>query len=917
MDNQIAQKIKIKSQMPAKRRRRDRLVGLWAKLPLVLRVIAASALILTILAVGVGYWRSRNNQNFRMKGEQPQLSMEVLAIVNGYERRVTDGDKLQLLVRADRETTYADGRHELDNVFLENYPEGSATPDRISAIKAVYTPDQSKPEIFTVNFSGNVNFESRDGLKVQTEQISYDRSTEFAETASQINFSRENISGSAAGAKLHFKDKKLELQNQVEINVAPNGNLAKNSLTDFGTSAVKITAMRAGFDQNLERFELEQGVNIVITPQTGENVPTTIRAEKAVYEKDAQKIDLSGGVEIVSASDNALSLNGENKKAVNSIVPVTIRANAASYEQGNGKIHLIGGASVQQGNELMNGDSITADISKQKKLEKVLTRGSAFLRTASAERTTEVNAAEMFFAFDANQQIQNANAAGGVTVRSLSGENLIQLSDANSLVLNFKSAKNQSLLEKLKTEGNTNVSLTANNSADYSNVNMIAPNWTEVLFVPQTDKSLLKQMTTGGRTTVTMSAPQSNSQNPRATNKKLIADSLKLIWNAAGKDLSRAEAIGNAELYVFPLGSAPDVDKQSLFAARFDCDFYESGNLAKTFTASGKAKAVLEPTQPTQERGVRNLFAEKMAANFQQGTQALESFNANGNAKFNESDRNGVANSFNYTANDEVVRLRGGEPTVWDNRARLKAAEIDWDTRREISYLRGKVATTYYSQEQTGGATPFSKVNAPVFLVSNQAEFNHATGVAVYTGNARAWQENNFVRAEKLILKRDEQSMFGEGKVQSALYNARRRENGKEMEVPVFAQSDRIAYSDKQKLLRYESNVDIRQGTERITGGIAEVYLNANNDVEKTLAQNSVVVTQPGRKATGDWAQYTTADEVVILRGNPATVEDAQQGSAQGRQLTLYLRQNRFEGQGGATPTAPGRVRSTHKVKKQ
>ncbi len=908
--------------MPARKpRRASAFIDLWATLPLFLRLLAISVLAVTLTAIVIGYWGLRDKQDFHLKGENPQLTMEVEAVVNGYERRMTNGDKLQMLIRADRETKYTDGRHELDNIFLENYPENSATPDRITAIKAVYRPDAANnPESFTVDFSGNVNFESRDGLKTQTEQITYDKQHEFAETASALHFTRDNISGSAVGAKMNVKDKHLELLNQVEINVAPNGNAAKNSLTDFGASNVKINAAHASFDQELAQFELEQGVNIVITPQAGGNAPTTIRAEKAVYQKDAQKLDLSGDVEIVSASDNVSGLSGNNQKVSGgktSSVPVTIRANAASYEQGNGKIYLVGNASVEQGGELMNGEKITADLNKQKKIQAASSIGSAFLRTASPDRTTTVNAAEIDFKFDDKQQIQIANAATNVKVRSISGASTIDLTDANSLVLNFKAIQDKSLLERMTTSGNTNVNLTNTSSADYSNVQMHAPNSTETLFMAQGDKSLLKQMTTGGRTTVVMTAPQAQSQNPKAANKKLIADSLKLLWSGTGQDLDRAEAVGNAELYIFPLAPAPDADKDSLFAARFDCDFYETGNLAKTFVATGTAKAILEPTVPSPERGVKTLLADKMAANFDRATQAVASFNASGNSKFNELDRNGVANTFVYTAADEVVRLRGGEPTVWDSRARLKAVEIDSSTRTKISNLRGKVATTYYSQEQTGGATPFTKVDSPVFIVSNAAEFNHSTGMAVYTGNARAWQENNFVRADKLVLQRDSKSMFGEGAVQSALYNAKRRENGKETTVPVFAASDRLNYSDVNKLLRYESNVDIRQGTDRITGGVAEVYLNPANEVDKTLAQTNVVVTQPGRKATGDWAQYTAADEVIILRGNPATVEDAAQGTSNGRQLTVYTKENRIENQGGAIQGSPGRVRSTHKITKQ
>lgn len=98
---------------------------------------------------------------------------------------------------------------------------------------------------------------------------------------------------------------------------------------------------------------------------------------------------------------------------------------------------------------------------------------------------------------------------------------------------------------------------------------------------------------------------------------------------------------------------------------------------------------------------------------------------------------------------------------------------------------------------------------------------------------------------------------------------------------------------------------------------MAEVYLNAANEVNKSILQNAVVITQPGRKATGDWAQYTAADEVFILRGNPAYVEDAERGNSSGKQVAVYLRENRIEGQGGTKANSPGRVRSSHKITKQ
>jgi hypothetical protein len=64
---------------------------------------------------------------------------------------------------------------------------------------------------------------------------------------------------------------------------------------------------------------------------------------------------------------------------------------------------------------------------------------------------------------------------------------------------------------------------------------------------------------------------------------------------------------------------------------------------------------------------------------------------------------------------------------------RTKGAELDSDLANQISYSRGRTTTTYYSQEQTNGAVPFSKVKSPVYVVGDRAEVHHDTGVATYT----------------------------------------------------------------------------------------------------------------------------------------------------------------------------------------
>ena len=164
-----------------------------ANLPKYVRVAAIVALCLTILAIGIGFYRAGNHQEFRLKPEHAQLSKDVVAEVNGYERTETDGNVKKFYIKADKARTFTDNHQELENVFLEVFNEESPASDKITAEKAIYIPAENKN--FTAYFAGNVNIATRDNLKVKTEQINYTKETETAEADELVEFERENVSG--------------------------------------------------------------------------------------------------------------------------------------------------------------------------------------------------------------------------------------------------------------------------------------------------------------------------------------------------------------------------------------------------------------------------------------------------------------------------------------------------------------------------------------------------------------------------------------------------------------------------------------------------------------------------------------------------------------------------------------------------
>ncbi len=612
-------------------------------------------------------------------------------------------------------------------------------------------------------------------------------------------------------------------------------------------------------------FDRNSGVAQTDSPVSFERENVSGTSTGAVMEQKSKRLELKKDVQLTIAPNESMKSSSRSR-------PVSIKAGHGTFEQFSMQLAFSGGATVEQESDVLSGDNITAFINQQKRLERAEIRGNSYLRVIDPGRAAEVHSTNMDFFMDKDQRLERAVANNDVSARTLEGDSDVQISGSNSLEVTFQANK---------------------------------------------DDSLLKQMNAGGRSVITMSAPKSKANDPRAANKRLTANAVKLTWRTTGRDLEKAEASGDAELFVEPVVSSARAERKKLNAPQFDCDFFEAGNLARTCKATGGAKATLDPMQPAQDRGTRTLTSQNMTTVFLKDTQDVERMDAQGDSKFNENDRNGVAANASYVAADQTVRLRGGDPTVWDSRGRTKAVELDADLANDVSYARGKTTTTYYSQEQTNGATPFSKVKSPVYIVSERGEFRHQSGQAIYYGNAKAWQDDNYVRGDKLVIYMNDKRMEASGNVQTTIYNAKGREENKNTVVPVFASADSMFYSDPDRTIHYEGNVDIKQGTDRMTSGVADVYLQKeSNEMEKTIAQRNVVLTQPNRKGTGDWVEYTSANEIAILKGSPARVEDVEQGNTQGGRLTLSVRDGKVTADDARGPLSPGRVRSTHKIRK-
>jgi len=286
----------------------------------------------------------------------------------------------------------------------------------------------------------------------------------------------------------------------------------------------------------------------------------------------------------------------------------------------------------------------------------------------------------------------------------------------------------------------------------------------------------------------------------------------------------------------------------------------------------------------------------------------------------------GWAQSGTYTAADQMLVLNGS-PRVVDGGMTTTAEKISFNRATGDAVAEGNVKSTYSDlKAQPDGAMLAS--SDPIHVVSQSMTAHRSAAVAVYSGNARLWQNSNVVEAPTLQFDRDHRSLVAQGSstqlVKTVLVQVDNK-TGKVM--PVTITSAHLTYTDSERKAFFEGGVaakgaDSTGAYAKMTSREMSVFMvpqgqsraavppnaTAGAQVEKIIAQDSVVLTQPARRATGDQLVYTAADEKFVLTGGPPSIFDAEHGKITGDSLTFFRHDDRVLVEGRETSPAVTRT---------
>ena len=405
-------------------------------------------------------------------------------------------------------------------------------------------------------------------------------------------------------------------------------------------------------------------------------------------------------------------------------------------------------------------------------------------------------------------------------------------------------------------------------------------------------------------------------QQQPASNRTTSAQDLELTAAAVDLFLSksqhadRAETQGAAQIALRPAGGP---GPQTLVtASKFNARFDDSGQLT---SLHGGPNARIINKNPGQSDRVST--SQMVDAEFVSG-HGVQSLAQQGNVAYQDGELKARGDRARYTPADQMLILTGS-PRVIEGGMTTTARLMRLNRATGDAVAEGDVKSTYTDfKPQPNGALLASP--SPIHVTAHSMSVHGSSAVALYTGGVRLWQDANVVTAPKIEFDRDHRSMTAQGSPAAPVSTVLVESDTDGNATPIALTSTRLTYTDSERKAHFDEDVIAKSADATITAKQIDAFLLARgpsspnqtssaSKLEKIVAAGNVVVSQPGRHATGDRLVYTAGEDKFVLTGGPPSIFDAEHGKITGVSLTFFRRDDRVLVEGSNTSPAVTQTR--------
>jgi lipopolysaccharide transport protein LptA len=310
----------------------------------------------------------------------------------------------------------------------------------------------------------------------------------------------------------------------------------------------------------------------------------------------------------------------------------------------------------------------------------------------------------------------------------------------------------------------------------------------------------------------------------------------------------------------------------------------------------------------------RQINAEHVTVWFDQATRRARTAYLEGAFKYTDPKTTASAFRANYDITGDRIVLTtdpGWQATVTSDGQVLKAKQIEFAPRAQTARATGSVIAQLVSKGKGGGATadgtnlfPSQK---PVFVNADELVMRQQQKIAQFSGNVRAWQDNNTMLSNELLVQGSGDSITARGNVRTLLYNTSTAEGARK--TPMQSTSDQLVARRNERRVELVGKVSIIDETRSLKSEKATLFLDENRKVQRMEAENGVNMAEAttGRRGTGDKAVYHVDKKMIYVFGKPATISDPK-GNVAGQQIVFDITKDRVQ-----VLSSDGKTKGTYK----
>ena len=813
--------------------------------------------ILMIATVAGMYFYARWSLGKAVHTIPEKLGVEIRQTADGFSISKSEQGRTQFTVSASKAVQFKEGgRAELHNVKIVVYGKDASRFDRISGDDFEYDPTSGNVSAkgrVLIDLEANPEgirqidqtppAETRQPLHVETDGLVFNKNTGDASATGKVIFQTPQATGSAIGIRYTAKTGTMDLLSTVVMAVqrpqpvhltANNGEISKEPRQVFLSTVHMSREQQEAWSDQATLFL--RGDNTVERVLAEGNVRSEIHG-RAANKSDSTSL----GSETHERSDRAeLFLAGTRNQLTTAIL--------------TGNVHLVSGDAATLSASAPDAGTPPDDRTPKEAASMASTQGKQPAEAFAGQVTLH------FVASSAGTQLLQ-------TVHAEDGVRLLQSKSDNATLLAATSPR---------TAGGRD-----------QQVEMAAPTMD---FIVKNGRLLDRAVTTG--------PPRIVITQPVA-NQKTVVTAAKFI--ATFTDQNRLAT----------LHGEPDAKIVSSLI-----DPTRAAAAASSGTASSK------PGQPDRAQTDRVSTSQMLDVVFlPEG--GVKSITQTGHLAYVDGTEKAWAQRGEYTSADQMIIL-SGSPRAVDGGMTTTAETIRINRATGDALAEGNVKSTYSDlKAQPDGA--MLAASDPIHVTSRSMTAHRATAVAVYTGDARLWQNANIVEAPTLQFDRDHRSLVAQSAAQSTAQGvAQGSDKGAVPQpvstvlvqvdktgrvTPVHITSARLTYTDLERRIFLDGGVTAKAADTTMTAQQMTVFLlpqsqskagmatrsgpGSPGQVDRIVAEQKVLITQPARHAAGERLVYTAADDKFVLTGGPPSIFDAERGKITGDSLTFYRHDDR------------------------